>query len=209
MMLVATKKRKWTLWIATTIVVLYAYSVYISFFSQQLGYVYDPGTDRLFQVSLTPNISTCDKWTPLIPFHRCYLGEVGNVVYRGTLRSIEAKRNLMKENPKEWLDNQNEKIDELLSGHSTKELEFWNIEYFRTPVVPVAELLPKRLSVLENSTTDQNPDVIAADVVIARMMFNAIPAEIEVVRNAVLIRGMAARRLLTWMEVLELDELPN
>lgn len=129
-MLEATKKRKWTFWIATSIMVLYVYSVYISFFAQQLGYFYDPGTDRLFQVSLTPSISTCDKWTPLIPFQRCFLGEVGNVVDRGTLQAIEAGRNLMRENPKEWLENQNKRIDELLSGHSAKELEYLNIGIF-------------------------------------------------------------------------------
>lgn len=62
---------------------------------------------------------------------------------------------------------------------------------------------------MDNSTNDQTPDVIAVDVVIARMTFNATPAEIEIVRNAVLIQGVAARRLSTWMGVLELDELPN
>jgi hypothetical protein len=47
------------------------------------------------------------------------------------------------------------------------------------------------------------------DVVIARMAYDAMSAEIGIVRDAVLIRGTAARRLSTWMGVLELDDLPD
>lgn len=202
--------RRWrgTLWIAAILTVLYAHSVYISFFARQLGYVYDPGTDRLFEINLTPSISTCDKWTPLIPFKRCFLGEVDDVEYRGKLQELEADRNLMKENPKAWLENQDRKIDMLLSGSSAQKSEFLNIDYFRTRAIPVSKLLPERLSPLKDSTTDQSPDVITTDVVIAHITFNGKPVEIEVVRNAVLIRGRAARRFSTWMGILELEELP-
>ena len=59
------------------VAVVYLYSVYNSFFTTELGYVYDPATDRLFELHLTPSIKTCDKWTPLTPFKSCFLGEVG------------------------------------------------------------------------------------------------------------------------------------
>ena len=60
-------RSKWrgALWIFSIIAVLYAYSVSNAFFATELGYVYDPTTDRLFELNLTLNISTCDKWTEL------------------------------------------------------------------------------------------------------------------------------------------------
>lgn len=204
-----TSKWRGALWIAAIITVLYAYSVYNSFFSKQLGYVYDPATDRLFQLDLTPSINTCDKWSSLIPFKHCFLGNVGHVEYRGTLESIEADHKLVRENFKAFLENQNNKIGALLSGKPPKELASWNMNYYWTQAVPVSELLPKRLSTLKDSTTDQDPDLIAVDVVIARRTSFAKPADIEVVRSAVLIRGIAAMRLSTWEKLLELDELPN
>lgn len=203
-----TSKWRGALWIAAVITVLYAYSVYNSFFAKQLGYIYDPVTDRLFELDLTPNINTCDKWTPLIPFKHCFFGGVSRVEYQGTLEAIEADRKLARENPKVWMENQNKKIDALLSGKPAKELISWNINYYWTQAVPVSELLPKRLSQLKDRTTDQSPEVIAVDVVMARRTSFAKPVDIEVVRNAVLIRNMAAMRFSTWMRVLELDELP-
>lgn len=203
-----TSKWRGALWIAAIITVLYAIQVYNSFFATELGYVYDPATDRLFELHLTPSISTCDKWTPLIPFKHCFLGKVGNVEYQGTLEAIAANSKLARENPKAWMEDQNKKIDALLSGKSTKEFEFWNIDYHWTKAVPVSELLPKRLSPLKDSTTDQSPDVITVDAVIARRTSFDKPADIEVVRNAVLIRGIAARRF-EWMGVGDLDDLPH
>lgn len=205
-------RSKWrgALWTFPIIVVLYAYSVYNSFFATELGYVYDPTTDRLFELNLTLNVSTCDKWTPLTPFKHCFLGKVGHVEYQGTLETIEANHKLARENPKAWIESQNSKIEALLDGNAAKEpVASWDIDYYWRQAVPVSELLPKRLSPLIDSTTDQNTDLIAVDVVIARRTSFDKPADIEVVRSAVLIRGRAARRFATWMGVWELDELPS
>jgi len=183
------------MWIAAFIAAMYAVSVYNSFFDKRVGYVYDPATDRLFQIELTPSINKCDKWTPVTPFKNCFFGEVGRVEYQGKLKAIEERYNLMKQNPKAWLENQKEEIDALLAGTSGNEFAFWNITYYRTKQAPVSELLPKILHSLKDSTTDQLPDVVAIDAVIARDTSKADPVEIEVVRKALLIRGRAASKI--------------
>jgi hypothetical protein len=91
------------------------------------------------------------------------------VEYQGTLETIEANRKLARENPKAWIESQNNKIEALLDGNAAKEpVASWHIDYYWRQAVPVSELLPKRLSPLIDSTTDQNTDLIAVDVVIAR-----------------------------------------
>lgn len=213
----ATSRWRRALWLLAIIPALYAYSVYSSFFATELGYVYDPATDRLFELHLTPSINTCDKWTPLTPFKYCFRGEVGNVEYQGTLEAIEANRKLGRENLKAVVENLMKKSDALLSGTAAKErLSSWKsdyygaqINYYWTPAVPVSELLPRRLSALKDSITGESRDVIAVDVVIARRTSYDMPAQFDVVRKAVLIRGIAARRFVTWMHEWKLDELPN
>jgi hypothetical protein len=71
-------RSKWrgALWIFSIIAVLYAYSVYNAFFATELGYVYDSTTDRLFELNLTLNISTCDKWI------RSLLSNIGSSPHR-------------------------------------------------------------------------------------------------------------------------------
>jgi len=183
------------IWVAAFIAALYAVSVYNSFFDTRVGYIYDPATDRLFQVELTRSINNCDKWTPLTPFKNCFFGDVARVEYQGKLKAIEERYSLMKQNPKAWLENQQKEIDALLAGNSRTEFASWNITYHRTKHTPVSELLPKILYSLKDSATDQIPDVVAIDAVIARDSLKADPVEIEVVRKALLIRGRAASKI--------------
>ncbi len=203
-------KYRGALWVFFIIAVLYAYAVYNSFFATELGYVYDPTTDRLFELKLALNMSTCDKWTPLTPFKHCFLDKVGRVEYQGTLEEIEANRKLVRENPRAWLETQNSKVEALLNGVGAKEpVAYWDIAYYWNPAIRVSELLPKRMLPLIDSTAAQSTDLIAVDVVVVRRALFAKPVDIEFVRNAVLIRGRAARRFATWMGVWELDELPR
>lgn len=203
-------KYRGAFWVFLIIAVLYAYAVYNSFFATELGYVYDPTTDRLFELKLALNMSTCEKWTPLTPFKHCFLGKVGRIEYQGTLEEIEANRKLARENPKAWTESQNSKIEALLNSNGVKEpVVSWDIDYYWRRAIPISELLPKRMFPLIDSTADQSTDLIAVDVVVVSRTSFDKPADIEVVRNAVLIRGRAARRFATWMEVWELDELPR
>jgi hypothetical protein len=183
------------IWVAAFIAALYAVSVYNSFFDTRVGYIYDPATDRLFQIELTRSINKCDKWTPLTPFKNCFFGDVGRVEYQGKLKAVEERYNLMKQNPKAWLENQQKEIDALLAGNSRTEFASWNITYHRTKQAPVSELLPRILYSLKDSATDQTADVVAIDAVIARDSLKADSVEIEVVRKALLIRGRAASKI--------------
>ena len=194
-MALSTGSLRGAIWITAFIAALYAASVYNSFFDTRVGYIYDPATDRLFRVELTRSINTCDKWTPLTPFKNCFFGDIGRVEYQGKLKAVEQRYSLMKQNPKAWLENQKKEIDALLAGTSGNEFAFWNITYYRTKQASVAELLPKILYPLKDSTTDQNPDVVAIDAVITRDSLKADPVEIEVVRKALLIRGRAASKI--------------
>lgn len=208
--------KRW-LWLLAIITALYAYSVYSSFFATELAYVYDPATDQVFELHLTPTISTCDKWTPLIPFKNCFRGEVSSVEYQGTLEAIEAHRKLGREDPKATAEKLIKEADSLLSNTFAEEhrssLKYYyhgaGIIYYWTPAVPVSELLPRRLSALADSTTGESREVIAVDLVIARRTSFKLPAEFDVARNTVLIRGRAARRFATWVNIWELDELPK
>ena len=205
-------RSKWrgALWVFPIIPILYAYAVYNSFFATELGYVYDPTTDRLFELTIALNMSTCDKWTPLTPLKHCIFGEVSHVEYQGTLQIIEANRKLALENPKAWIESQNNKVQALLNGKASKDPDrSWDIDYYWRQAVSLSELLPKRLSPLMDSTTDQNTDLIAVDVIISHRTSFDKPADIEVVRSAVLMRGRAARRFATWLGVWELTELPS
>lgn len=197
MMTLSKSNLRGALWIAAFIAVLYTVSVYNSFFEKRVGYIYDPATDRLFHIELTPSINSCDKWTLLTLFKNCFFGDVGRVEYQGKLKAIEERYNLMKQNPKVWLENQQKEIDALLAGTSGKEFAYWNIAYYRTKQIPVSELLPKILYSLKDSITDQLPDVVAVDAVIARETLKD-PVEIEVVRKAVLIHGRAAGKISMW-----------
>jgi hypothetical protein len=47
---------------------------------------------------------------------------VGHVEYQGTLETIEANRKLARENPKAWIESQNNKIEALLDGNAAKSL---------------------------------------------------------------------------------------
>jgi len=194
-MALSIRNLRGAIWIAAFIAALYAVSVYNSFFDTRVGYIYDPATDRLFQVELTRSINRCDKWTPLTPFKNCFFGDIGRVEYQGKLKAIEERYSLMKQNPKAWLENKQKEIDALLAGTSGTEFAFWNITYYRTMQAPVSELLPKILHSLKDSTTDQTPDLVAIDAVIARDGVKADPVEIEVVRKALLIRGRAASKI--------------
>lgn len=209
-MMHAMSRKSGILWIFFIIAVLYTHAVYSSFFATELGYVYDPATDRLFELTLGINMSVCDKWTPLTPFKYCFRGEVSHVEYLGTLQAIEANRKLAREDPKAWMESQNSKVEALLNNNADKDpVIYWGIDYYWRQAVPLVELLPKRLSSLVGSTTDQSTDLIAVDVVIARLTSLGKQPDIEVVRSAVLLRGRAARRFATWMGAWELNELPS
>ena len=102
--------------ILAVVAFFYAWSVYDSFFEMRMGYVYDPGTDRIFRIELRPSINRYDKWGPLIPFKSIYFGEVGGVEYIGklkhALKEIEHDRRLLEEDVDAWSDKQKQKIED-------------------------------------------------------------------------------------------------
>ncbi|SRR6266571_3914034 len=193
--------RKWSGigWIAAFVGVLYAISVYNSVFAKRPAYIYDPATDRLFELVLMQSFSSCDKWVLAIPFRHCFFGEVANVDYRGKFHDkvteIEADRNLMQKDSKAWLQKRQQEINTLLTSTPKDDFEFWDIVYHRADGVHASDLLPPKLSEFADMKTDALPDAFPVDIVLVRSRLKNKAAEIEIVRNAVLIRGKAAYRV--------------
>ena len=189
------KSRAGVLWLALFVAVVYAASVYNSFFSTRLAFLYDPASDRLFELELMLSLSSCNKWTPLIPFQECLFGEVVSVQYRGKfsekLKEVESDRVLMKTDSEAWLQKQKRKVQKLLA-EGVADLELWDLTYHTTNAVRFQDRLPQRLSSLADLKTGDLPDVFPVDVVLGRSTLKVRRQEFEIVRNAVFFRGRAA-----------------
>lgn len=185
-------------WVLAFLAGLYLISVYNSFFEQTLAFVYEPGSDRLFELQLSPNFSHCDKWTPLVPFNSCFFGEVASVEFRGKLHEVLRKREaddlLLRENPKAWSKEHEAEINRMVAGLGGEE-EFFNISYFARHLTQVPSIIPKGLAVLHEFVEKKSNDVFAADIVISRSTLQVDSTEFEIVRNALFIRGRAAQKV--------------
>jgi hypothetical protein len=190
-------------WFLAFVAGLYSVSVYNSFFERRPAYIYEPSRDRLFELKLAPSIVQCDKWTPLIPFKSCFFGDVAEVDYRGKLHEklhrLEVDRKLFEKDSKAWLQKQEEELQEdlqrLLSGVSKGEMEFFDISYFARRSVQVRTLIPQELAVLHEFADSNSDDVFTVDIVITRRKLSDDVTDIEVVKDAVFIRGRAAQKV--------------
>jgi len=156
---------------------LYAWSLYSSFYEIRTGYFYDPSSDRIWRVNLKPTIDPSEKFLKLIPFRSFYFGDIGAASCLGQLHTL---------------------LEDAQKGrrHTRDEIES-EIEYY-LPLreMAVSELLPDKLSQLNRFAVGDTPEVFACDIVVATYSPEKLsPIGLELIRNAIFIRGNAARKL--------------
>ena len=191
-------------WLSVLIILVavsffYALTVYNSFFEYRFGYVYDPGTDRVFKIELRPSLNYYDKWSRLNPFNTTYFGEVDTVSYIGKLQStlieIEEDRKLMINDHESWSVKFQGGIDKIFSDEKEYAFESWSLEYFPRWDVDVNKLLPEKIAIFKKHISGRRPDIFIVDIVIAHSTEKKKMADIEIVRKAVFFRGKAAHEL--------------
>lgn len=195
-------------WTAVTVALIYAYSVYQGFFSTEQAYVYIPKTERVFLVTLAPNLKYCDKWIPLIPFKRCKASLVVDVEYLWKLDDKLRDMKFQEEHPKEYLDNLMARTKASIAGEIEPTQEerdrsmatFWSIEYYANGTVTLAEILPSTLMPLLNNSGSGPVGIFPVDLAIFKSGVDKKRADAELFENAIFFRDEGARRFVEFID---------
>lgn len=183
--------------IAALLSALYSVQVYKSFFESKFGYVYEPASDRLFQLKLVPEFNGCDWWIPLIPFTNCFFGKVSDAQYVGKvqeqLQRLEVNRRLFATDSKLAI----QEILREVEASTSEDIVNLEISYFATRLPVAPGQIPESLRVLREFTERKSEDVFLADIVVSRSALAQSPLKyrpvtVEILRGALFVRGAAA-----------------
>jgi len=205
----------WTVFIIVVILFIYSWSSYISLFRKVEGYIYHPGTDQIWEISLKPSLDNRNKWDPFIPLKTLYYGEIDFVMFLGNFDSllieINADRELRENDPDSWRVKKEKEIDSLIKDlkrmiYSEKcNFIFTDIVICSYGKLRIEDSFPDSLQFLSNYLKKDPPDIFSTDIVVVDWGKDEIPQS-KILKNAMVIRGKAAKEMRRkWFNELEID----
>lgn len=179
---------------------VYLWGSYSSIFVRQVGYIYHPGTDRIYKLDMAPSLSRFKQWEPFIPFHSLNYGEPKGGEYLGKLQTvlseIEAERRLMREDSNAWIEKQNKEAKSYMKEVNAGDFELWDIDFYWRRDIEPKELLPKSIPGLAEYLDDKPAGLSVVDAVVSKWTLKGKRPELEILEGALLTRGRAAHKLL-------------
>jgi hypothetical protein len=181
-----------------------------SIFDENKGFLYDPASDRIYDVTSKQYYVDGDGWSFFIPFLSFFFGYREFVVRADFLgqanylqEQVIADRELLLKDKEAFDKRQHAMFDEMISD--LKKSEFYNISYYPHSRVHPLKILPKHLNYLKEYTEDKffdYPDIISVDAVVTKYYIRpeflrkegaegVEDISIELIKNALLIRSKA------------------
>ncbi|QOC22575.1 hypothetical protein IC757_16475 [Wenzhouxiangella sp. AB-CW3] len=183
---------------------LYVLHSYRATLNTEIGFLYHPDTNRIYEVELSAWVGHETLARRLMPWSKAHYGVTGIGDYLGPLNEIleliEKDKSLKQTDQGQWVERRGQSANEWLEKVATQGLSVWEFSYtdiaylIRTDIDRSDELI-NLLPGIEKYDFDPSEYMLTVDAFVANRSSESNSHDIETLSQALLIRGRSAAYL--------------